>query len=128
MLRHVSQPLSVLEIDWAPIGAEAATQIDNVNNTLASDALRVLSFSFVPLTKEDLLALAGMDEADLRLNYLLDGPVTMLGMIGILDPPRSGVDKAIATCGTAGVKVMMITGDQKTTATAIAREIGIVRG
>jgi Ca2+-transporting ATPase len=49
--------------------------------------------------------------------------LTFLGLAGMLDPPRAGVLEAIAACNTAGIRVVMITGDHKLTATAIAREI-----
>lgn len=117
-----------LEIDWSPIESNVVTHVEEVNNSLSSDALRVLAFAMVPLSKNDLYNLRDMEEADLRFKYLMDGPVVLLGLIGFLDPPRSGVDKSIAKCKSAGVTVMMITGDQKTTATSIAKEIGVIKG
>lgn len=50
----------------------------------------------------------------------------MMGLIGSLDPPRAGVREAVAECHEAGVRVVMITGDQLPTACAIAKEIGIL--
>lgn len=44
----------------------------------------------------------------------------------IKDPVRNGIDESIKQCNTAGIKVIMITGDSKETATAIAKEIGII--
>jgi Ca2+ transporting ATPase len=53
--------------------------------------------------------------------------LTFLGVMGILDPIRTGVPKAIESCNRAGVDVRMVTGDHKATAIAIAKECGILR-
>ena len=52
----------------------------------------------------------------------------LLGIVGISDPPRIEVPQAIATCNEAGIRVIMITGDHKSTAEAIGAEIGIFSG
>ncbi|NBB71567.1 MAG: HAD-IC family P-type ATPase [Alphaproteobacteria bacterium] len=52
--------------------------------------------------------------------------LTFLGLVGLLDPPRAGVREAVAECRRAGIRVVMITGDQPETAVAIAREVGLV--
>ena len=49
-----------------------------------------------------------------------------LGMISLVDPPRPGVPEAIARCRSAGIKVIMITGDHPETAKAVAKEVGII--
>src|SRR5262249_29612586 len=51
--------------------------------------------------------------------------LTFLGLVGMMDPPRAGVKEAVATCRRAGIRAVMITGDHKLTATAIAQEIGL---
>ena len=52
--------------------------------------------------------------------------LTFLGLVSLVDPPRDGVEKAIAKCRTAGIRVMMVTGDHPLTAEAIARKVGII--
>jgi Ca2+-transporting ATPase len=51
--------------------------------------------------------------------------LTFLGLVGMMDPPRKGVREAVETCKRAGIRAVMITGDHRLTATAIAREIGL---
>ncbi len=51
--------------------------------------------------------------------------LTFLGLVGMMDPPRAGVKEAVATCRLAGIRAVMITGDHRLTATAIAKEIGL---
>ena len=51
--------------------------------------------------------------------------LTFLGLVGMMDPPRAGVREAVTTCRKAGIRAVMITGDHRLTATAIAQEIGL---
>ncbi|MET0910893.1 MAG: cation-transporting P-type ATPase, partial [Ilumatobacteraceae bacterium] len=88
------------------------------NDRMASDGMRVLAVamrSFEPETADDDL-IAGA-ESDL----------TLLGLVGIIDPPRPEVRAAVAQCRSAGIRSVMITGDHPLTALAIARELGMVR-
>ena len=80
---------------------------------LSSQGLRVLAAASRPAGGAD----------DLGHDDLAD--LVMLGLTGIVDPPRPEAIVAIATCHTAGIKVTMITGDHAGTATAISREMGI---
>ncbi len=52
-------------------------------------------------------------------------PFVLLGLVGLRDPPRPGVREAIASLADAGIRTFMVTGDQRRTALAIARELGI---
>ena len=80
---------------------------------MADSGLRVLAFAYRRL---------GSDEAPREAGMVLSG------LIGLYDPPRPEVPEAIARCRSAGIKVIMVTGDHPHTALAIAREIGLVRG
>ena len=99
-----------------PIGDEHRSRIGEVNLDFASQALRVIALTGRPLSAED-----DMDDME-----SIESGLIFLGLVGIMDPPRPQVPAAIATCKLAGVKVMMITGDQQMTAMAIGREVGIV--
>ena len=54
--------------------------------------------------------------------------LTFLGLVGMIDPPRVGVKEAIRACAEAQVRAVMITGDHKLTAVAIARELAALYG
>lgn len=64
------------------------------------------------------------DESEIP-NDLTDCSLTFLGLIGLVDPPRESVKNDIAVCSKAGIRVVMITGDNGTTASAIAKKIGM---
>ena len=93
---------------------------DNIsknNEAMAKNALRVLAMAYKELdhkpSKEEMSTL----EKDL----------IYIGMVGMIDPPREEAKEAVAKCKTAGIKPVMITGDHKITAIAIARELGILQ-
>jgi len=80
-------------------------EIINVNEKLASNALRVIGYAYSDSRKKDNLI--------------------FIGLTGMIDPPRQEVYDAIKKCREAGIKVIMITGDHKLTAQAIARQLGL---
>ncbi|XP_062014872.1 calcium-transporting ATPase 4, endoplasmic reticulum-type-like [Rosa rugosa] len=98
---------------------------------MSSSALRCLGFAY----KEDLPEFAGYngDEDHPAHQLLLDpsnyssieSKLVFVGFVGLRDPPRKEVRQAIEDCKTAGIHVMVITGDNKNTAEAICREIGV---
>ena len=85
------------------------------NNELAGDGLRVLGFAFKRTKK-----LPKGEEAEDFLHELI-----FVGLLGFLDPPRKEVADAIETCKTAGIKVVMVTGDHPGTAKNVGREVNI---
>lgn len=89
--------------------------IEKQNLEFSRDGLRVLAFAYKEMDEERELTLE--DEEDL----------TFLGLIAMMDPPREESKAAVADCIRAGVKPIMITGDHKITAAAIAKRIGILK-
>jgi magnesium-transporting ATPase (P-type) len=83
---------------------------------LGDRGLRVLAAAWQPVA---------LDTTTLGLDDLADG-LEFVGLVGIADPPRPEAIAAIGSCHNAGIRVKMITGDHAATATAIAREMGIV--
>ena len=83
---------------------------------MSGQALRVLGFA-----KRSLTAVPQDDDAD------VENDMTFIGVVGMIDPPRDEVIPAIETCHAAGIKTVMITGDHKITAMAIAKQLGIYR-
>ena len=90
--------------------------INKYNDEMAENALRVLAMAYKKLdhmpTKEEMSN--------------IENDLTYVGMVGMIDPPREEVKVAVEKCKTAGIKTVMITGDHKTTAVAIAKELGIL--
>ncbi|HET7345662.1 MAG TPA: cation-translocating P-type ATPase [Nitrososphaeraceae archaeon] len=89
-------------------------RIMSANDEMAANGLRVLALAYKPL-KGDALSQEYVE------NYL-----SFLGLVGMMDPPRKEVIDSVAQCKSAGIDVVMITGDHKLTALAVAREIGII--
>ncbi|CAK0818749.1 unnamed protein product [Prorocentrum cordatum] len=99
--------------------------------SMATSALRTIAFA----TRGDLAELRTYNGpshpdhallADPSSFVRLESGMTFLGLVGILDPPRPECRPAIAACGQAGISVIMITGDNKDTAEAISRNLGIL--
>ena len=96
--------------------SEYRKNIDKQNEIMAKEALRVLGCAYKILdhepTKQDI--------------ENLESELTFIGMVGMIDPPREEAKAAVEKCKTAGIKTVMITGDHKITATAIAKKLGIL--
>ncbi len=94
---------------------ELKNNILKINDEMASKALRVLACCFKKLD---------MNEIEDKTSWEQD--MVFIGLIGMIDPPRKEVKLAIEKCKKAGMRAVMITGDHKSTAFSIAREIGLV--
>ncbi len=89
-----------------------------VMQEMASDALRVLAMSYRELSPETDPTRLEVEEVERDLVFV--------GLIGMIDPPREEVPEAIRLAQSAGIRSVMVTGDHKATAVAIARQIGIL--
>ena len=98
-----------------PMTAERKAEIEAQNLEFSRDGLRVLAFAYKEIEENREITLE--DENDL----------TFLGLIAMMDPPREESKAAVAECIQAGIKPIMITGDHKITAAAIAKRIGILK-
>ena len=95
---------------------EYEERIKQENENMAKSALRVLGMAYKEIdhkpSKEEMES--------------LESNLIFLGMCGMIDPPRMEVKDAVSKCKTAGIRTVMITGDHKITAIAIAKELGIL--
>jgi Ca2+-transporting ATPase len=99
-----------------PLGEGERTAILAANEKMAQDALRVLCVAYREVT------------AERKMNEdVLEDQMIYLGLMGMIDPPREEVKEAILVCREVKIKPVMITGDHKLTAVAVAKEIGIFR-
>jgi Ca2+-transporting ATPase len=116
-------PGSVLDRCRFQLGAQGPVPLDEQardewlerNRTLARRALRVLALGYRPVEEE------GPDAT-------LDDGLIFVGMVGMMDPIRPEARSAVARCREAGIRTVMITGDQLETAAEIAHDLGIDRG
>jgi Ca2+-transporting ATPase len=98
-----------------PASDELRQRIQSRDDDMAQNGQRVLGLAFRPVGED---TTAGDD-------IELEQDLTFIGLIGMLDPPRPTVKKAVETCRTAGIRPVMITGDHPLTAKRIAQDLGI---
>jgi len=98
-----------------PLTEQGRKEILSQNASMAGEALRVLAFAYRELP-------AGTKDFS---GDFLEQQLVFLGLAGMIDPPKPAVIEAVQTCHRAGVKVVMITGDQRLTALAVASKLGI---
>lgn len=105
-----------------PVSGEERIHLLNVIEAMASESLRCIAFAFMELDAGDVPGGEQVEEWKLPA-----GALTLLGIVGIKDPARLEVPEAVRRCQLAGIKVRMVTGDNITTARAIAVECGILQ-
>ena len=93
-----------------------ATTIREHNEDMAKEALRVLACAYKEIDHKP---------TDEEMKNI-ENDLIFIGMVGMIDPPREEAKVAVEKCKTAGIKTVMITGDHKITATAIAKKLGIL--
>ena len=94
---------------------EHKQELEKVNRNFSKEGLRVLAFAFKDVDEGQVIDVE--DEKDL----------IFVGLTAMMDPPRPESKEAVANCIKAGIKPVMITGDHKITASAIAKQIGILK-
>ncbi len=100
------------------LGRKEKEELLKINNKLASEALRLLGMAYRGLPD-------GLDEFS---EENVERDLVFVGLMGMIDPPRDEVKEANRLCEQAGIKTVMITGDHKLTAVAVAKEIGMLKG
>ncbi|MFN8377512.1 MAG: cation-transporting P-type ATPase [Anaerolineae bacterium] len=106
-----------------PLTPEQRAEVMRVNDEYARSALRVLAIATRPMAVE-----GGRASSAVFTVETVETDLTLLGLMAMMDPPRSEVADAVQRCQTAGIRVVMITGDYGLTAESIARRVGIVHG
>jgi Ca2+-transporting ATPase len=99
-----------------PLDESERKKILAANEEMATSALRVLAIAYRDLT-----------EADGNSEERIEKDLVFLGLIGMMDPPREEAVEAVRVCRQVSIKPIMITGDHKLTAVAVAKELGIHR-
>lgn len=99
-----------------PLTAAVKEELLNVNQSMAADALRVLGVAYRLWDEKPAEVTSEVVEKDL----------IFVGFLGMIDPPRPEAKQAVKEAKTAGIRPMMVTGDHKATAAAIAKELGIM--
>ena len=95
-----------------PLTDECRERVTVIERRMASEGLRVLAVARK--------ASASVEDAEQQM--------TLLGLVGMMDPPRAEAKAAVQVCSDAGIRPIMITGDHPLTASAVAREIGVLSG
>ncbi len=114
----LSRSTHILAGSPVPLTAALARDVEAANGSMAEQALRVLACGYKDIEK--------LPNGNPTSEELETG-LTFVGLVGMIDPPRMEVKDAVAQCYGAGIRPVMITGDHKLTAVAIARELDIFR-
>lgn len=97
------------------LSPEHKKNIIEANAYLASQALRVLAVGYRPISQ------------NAKIDHSMEDNLILVGLIAMMDPPRPEVKKSIEICENAGITTVMITGDHKETAIAVAKELNLLK-
>lgn len=111
-----------------PFTAELLKTLKDNMTTLMRNGERVLGFAYCDLDPTQFPAGFEYDADNVNFPLEKGQGLVFAGLISMMDPPREAVPRAVHNCQTAGIKVIMVTGDHPDTAEAIARQVHIVRG
>lgn len=111
---------------YKTIDNEEKKKFEAVNLRFGKNGERVLGFAMLPLNREVYYEGYEFNTSNPdNFNFPIENFI-FVGLISLMDPPKESVPYAIKKCQSAGIKVIMVTGDQPPTAAAIAKQIGIV--
>jgi Ca2+-transporting ATPase len=113
MLAHSESILLNGKIE--PLTSEQKKHIADATAYLATQALRVLAVGYRPISQMK------------KIDHSLEDKLILVGLIAMMDPPRPEVKVSIETCDNAGITTVMITGDHKETAVAVAKELNLLK-
>lgn len=120
--------LPLCEKWWHGETAEGMDEGIRARITAEAERMSALSLRVLAVARRELAEATGKgDGGEGRGLVELEQHLTFLGLVGMIDPPRPGVKEAVQACEDAQVTAVMITGDHKLTAVAIARELGIFK-
>jgi magnesium-transporting ATPase (P-type) len=100
-----------------PLSAEEKKRLEQMAGTFETEALRTIALAYREVPVMDCYCADDVEQ-----------DLVFLGFAGMIDPPRTEVKDAVMNCKRAGIKIILITGDNKLTAEAIARDAGVIEG
>jgi len=107
----------IIESDVKKLDQEKKDEILWINEKMTAEALRVLAVASKELPADIMV----------KSDEEIENGLVFLGLIGMIDPPRDEAKEAVKKCEQAGIKTVMITGDHKLTAVAVAKDLGILK-
>lgn len=118
----------LMDGEAVPMTPELLKKLEENQADLMRNGERVLGFAYMDLDPKKFVHNYEYDTDNVNFPFKKGDGLVFAGLISLMDPPREAVPRAVKNCQSAGIKVIMVTGDHPDTAEAIARQCGIVRG